>query len=73
MTQGVAIEGGFLPDMSEDDQRKFTPSELILYQHALDYKWTAEELKKIIAMLHYLEFIIWSSIPKKWTLICICE
>ena len=28
----------------------------MLYKHALEYKWTAEELKKVIAMLHNLEF-----------------
>ncbi len=26
MTHGVAIEGRFLQDMSEDDQKRFTPS-----------------------------------------------
>ena len=51
-----AIEGGFLPDMSEDDRKRFTPSELMLYKHALEYKWTAEELKKVIAMLCNPEF-----------------
>ena len=42
--------------MSEEDRKRFTPSELMLYKHALEYKWTAEELKKVIAMLHNLEF-----------------
>ncbi len=52
----TAIEGGFLPDMSEDDRKRFTPSELMLYKHALEYKWTDEELKKVIAMLRNQEF-----------------
>ncbi len=56
MTHAVTIEGQFLPDMSEDEQKRFTPSGLILYKHALDYKQTAEKLKIFIAMLHNLDF-----------------
>ena len=46
-----ALEGGFLPSMTEEEQKQFTPSELILYKHALEYRWTAEDLKKVINML----------------------
>jgi hypothetical protein len=28
----------------------------MLYKHAPEYKWTAEELKKVIAILHNLDF-----------------
>ena len=42
--------------MLEDDRKRFTPSELMLYKHALEYKWTAEELRKVIAMLRNPEF-----------------
>ena len=56
MTHEIAIKGGFLPDMSEDERERFTPLELMLYKHALEYKWTAEELKKVIAMLRNPEF-----------------
>jgi hypothetical protein len=42
--------------MSEEEQKRFTPSELILYKHALEYKWTVEQLKKVIAMLRRPEF-----------------
>ncbi len=35
MTHADAIEGQFLPNMSEEDQKRFTPSELLLYKHAL--------------------------------------
>jgi len=51
-----AIEADFLPNMSEEEQKRFTPSELILYKHALEYKWTVEQLKKVIAMLRLPEF-----------------
>ncbi len=48
MKHAVAIEGGFLQEMSKDEKKRFTPSELILYKHALEYRWTAEELKKVM-------------------------
>ena len=51
MTHAEAIEGQFLPNMSEEEQKRFTPSELLLYKHALEYKWTVEQLKKVIALL----------------------
>ena len=51
-----ALEGGFLPSMTEEEQKRFTPSELILYKHALEYRWTAEELKKVINMLQRPDF-----------------
>jgi hypothetical protein len=56
MTHAQAIEGQFLPNMSEEEQKRFTPSELILYKHALGYKWTVEHLEKVIAMLRDPEF-----------------
>ena len=56
MSHETALESGFLPDMSEEDRKRFTPSELMLYKHALEYKWTAEELRKVIAMLRNPEF-----------------
>ncbi len=46
MTHAEALEGRYLPNMSEEEQKRFTPSELILYKHALEYKWTVEQLKK---------------------------
>ena len=42
--------------MSEEEQKRFTPSELLLYKHALEYKWTVEQLKKVIALLNNPEF-----------------
>jgi hypothetical protein len=56
MTHSEAIEADFLPNMSEEEQKRLTPSELILYKHALEYKWTVEQLKKVIAMLRLPEF-----------------
>ncbi len=36
MTHKDGLEGGFLPYTTEDEQEKFTPSELLLYKHALE-------------------------------------
>ncbi len=35
------LEGGFLPDMDEVEQKLFTPSELLLYKHAVEYRLRA--------------------------------
>jgi hypothetical protein len=56
MTHAEALEGRYLLDMSEEERKRFTPSELILYKHALEYKWTVEQLKKVIAMVRDPEF-----------------
>jgi preprotein translocase subunit SecA len=56
MTHAQAIEAQFLPNMTEEEQKRFTPSELLLYKHALEYKWTAEELEKLIALVRNPDF-----------------
>jgi hypothetical protein len=56
MTHAQAIEAQFLPKMAEEEQKRFTPSELLLYKHALEYKWTAEQLKKLIALVRSPDF-----------------
>ncbi len=35
------LEGGFLPSMNEEEQRRFMPAELwvLLYKHALEYRY----------------------------------
>jgi hypothetical protein len=39
MTHKGALEGSFLPSMTEEEQKLFTPSELLLYKHALEYRF----------------------------------
>ena len=39
MTHAQAIEAQFLPDMTEEEQKRFTPSELLLYKHALKCRY----------------------------------
>jgi hypothetical protein len=34
-----ALKGGFIPKMDQEEQERFTPSELLLYRHALEYKY----------------------------------
>ena len=34
-----ALLGGFIPKMDEEEQKRFTPSELLLYRHALEYRY----------------------------------
>ena len=38
MSHAAALEGGFLPIMDEEQQKRFTPSELLLYKHAVEYR-----------------------------------
>ena len=40
MSHKDALEGGFLTSMTEEEQKRFTPSELLLYKHALEYRFT---------------------------------
>ena len=39
MTHTEAIAGQFLPTMDEEERKRFTPSELILYKPALEYRY----------------------------------
>ncbi len=39
MTQAEAFEGGFLRDLDEDEKKRFTPSKLLLYKVAVEYRY----------------------------------
>ncbi len=39
MTHTDALESGFSPPMTDEEQKRFTPSELHLYKHALEYRY----------------------------------
>ena len=39
MTLDEAVDGGLLKTMSEDELKRFTPSELLLYKHAQEYRY----------------------------------
>ena len=34
-----ALEGGFIQSMTKEEQKRFTPSKLVLYKHALEYRY----------------------------------
>jgi hypothetical protein len=50
------MEAGMLPRMDNEDSQRFTPTEVLLYQHAHDHSWTVGELRALIALLKRLEF-----------------
>jgi hypothetical protein len=39
MTHAEALDGKFLPDLDEEQRKRFTPTELIIYKHAQDYRY----------------------------------
>ncbi len=39
MTHAEAVQGGLIKTMSEEELKMFTPSELMLYKHAVDYRY----------------------------------
>ncbi len=38
-TLWITLEGCFIPSMIEEEQKRFTPSVLLLYKHALEYRF----------------------------------
>ncbi len=41
MTHAEAIDGKFLQDLDEEQRKRFTPTELIMYKHAQEYRYIA--------------------------------
>jgi hypothetical protein len=37
--ESVNLEGGLIKTMTEDKLKTFTPSELLLYKHAVEYRY----------------------------------
>ena len=54
MTHKDALERGFIPSMTEEEQKRFTPSKLILYKHALEYRYKQFYLQCIQRMNWYI-------------------
>jgi hypothetical protein len=48
MTHTEALEGGLLPSMDKEEQKQFTPSELLLYKHALEYRYMPPKTQYIL-------------------------
>jgi hypothetical protein len=52
----VAREKGVIPEADEETLRAFSPSEMKLYRHATDHKWTVDELVKTIQLIKSADF-----------------
>ncbi len=39
MPQAEAFQGGFLRDLDEDEKKRFTPRELLLYKVAVEHRY----------------------------------
>ncbi len=45
-----------IPEADKDTLRAFSPSEMKLYRHATDHKWTVEELVSTIKLIKSADF-----------------
>jgi hypothetical protein len=41
MRNAEAVEGGLIKTMSKEELKRFTPYEVLLYKHALEYRYIA--------------------------------
>ena len=41
MTHAEAVEGGLIKTMREEEPKRFTPPEVLLYKHAVEYRYKA--------------------------------
>ncbi len=51
MTAAVAREKGVIPEADEETLLAFSPSEMKLYRHATEHKWTVDELVETIQLI----------------------
>ncbi len=56
MTAEAAREKGVIPEADEETLRAFSPSEMKLYRHATDHKWTVDELISTIKLIKSADF-----------------
>jgi hypothetical protein len=56
MTAAAAREKGVIPEADEETLLVFSPSEMKLYRHATDHKWTVDELVKTIQLIKSADF-----------------
>jgi len=58
MKQAEAFEGGFLRDLDEDEKKRFTPSELLLYKVAVEYRYiTAHTGTYLYILVHTCTYL----------------
>jgi hypothetical protein len=53
MLYSEALQGGYIPKMDREKQKRFTPSELLLYRHSLEYRYFVHTL-----YIHYIYMCI---------------
>jgi hypothetical protein len=58
LTAAAAREKGLIPEADEETLRAFTPSEMKLYRHATDHKWTVDELVSTIKLIKSADFSV---------------
>ena len=56
MTAAAAKEKGVIPEADEETLQAFSPSEMKLYRHATDQKWTVDELISTIKLIKSADF-----------------
>ena len=56
MTASAAREKGVIPEADEETLLAFSPSEMKLYRHAMDHKWTVDELVQTIQLIKSADF-----------------
>jgi hypothetical protein len=56
ITTASAREKGVIPEADEDTLLEFSQSEMMLYRHATDDKWTVEELVSTIKLIKSADF-----------------
>jgi hypothetical protein len=56
MTAAAARENGVIPEADAETLRAFSPSEMKLYKHPTDHKWTVDELVKTIQFIKSADF-----------------
>ena len=56
MTAAAARENGVIPEADAETLRAFSRSEMKLYKHATDHKWTVDELVKTIQLIKSADF-----------------
>ncbi len=80
MTHAEALDGKFLPDLDEEQRKRFTPSEdseLIMYKHAQDYRYIGL-YTSISQYIHvytviYVSCDRWKAIELKKTIDMLCR
>jgi hypothetical protein len=53
-----AVEGGLIKSLSEEELKRFTPSELLLYKHAQEYRYTPEHISTYLVCTSTYSYVI---------------